>query len=110
MVGLVTLAQAKRHLRIFHDDEDDEVTDKIKQASDIVIDYIQRPELVWTDALSGSQQESDAPFRVQAAVLLVLSGLWEHRGDEDAEFGQADGYLTKPVTAILHRITRLSYA
>lgn len=108
MVALVTLQQAKRHLRILHDDENDDLQDKIQQSSDIVMDYLQRPDLVWTDA-SGDTQ-SDAPFRVQAAVLLVLGGLWENRGDEEMEQGQADGYLAKSVTALLHRLSRLAYA
>lgn len=108
MVALVTLQQAKRHLRVLHDDENDDLNDKIQQASEIVLDYIQRPELTWTDASNGTP--SDAPFRVQAAVLLVLGGLWENRGDEEIEQGQADGYLAKSVTALLHRLSRLAYA
>lgn len=108
MVALVTLQQAKRHLRVLHDDENDDLKDKIQQASEIVVDYIQRPELTWTDASNGTP--SDAPMRVQAAVLLVLAGLWEHRGDGEQDYGQADGYLTKPVTALLHRLAKMAYA
>lgn len=117
MVKLVTLAQAKRHLRIFHSDEDADVADKVNQASEIVTDYCQRPDLVWSAAVDGDPDASpptddiasDAPFRVQAAVLMVLDDLWEHRGAA-GETGQADGYLSKPVTALLHRTMRLSYA
>lgn len=105
---LVTLEQAKRHLRVWHDDEDADLQDKIAQASDIVVDYIQRPELEWTDAVDGTP--SNAPMRVQAAVLMVLDILWEQRNGGDIEYGQADGYLSKPVTALLHRIAKLSYA
>lgn len=111
MVALVTLEQARRHLRILHTDEDADLLEKIQQASDIVVDYLQRPELVWTDASNGSPPAaSDAPMRVQAAVLLVLAGLWEHRGDGEQDYGQADGYLTKPVTTLLHRLARMAYA
>lgn len=108
MVALVTLQQAKRHLRILHDDEDEDLLDKIQQASEIVIDYIQRPELEWIEAVGDTP--SDAPFRVQSAVLMVLNIVWDNRSGGDIEYGQADGYLSRPITAILHRIARLSYA
>lgn len=118
MVALVTLEQARRHLRVFHTDEDADLLEKIQQASEIVMDYLQRPDLEWTDAVDGDPDasppvapvESDAPRLIQASVLLVLAGLWEHRGDGEQEYGQADGYLSKPVTALLHRWSRLAYA
>lgn len=108
MVALVTLDQARRHLRIYHQDEDLDVQERVQQASEIVIDYIQRPDHGWSDA--SDDDESNAPKVVQAAVLLVLAALWEHRGDGEGDYQQADGYLSKPVTALLHRIAKLSYA
>jgi hypothetical protein len=111
VMALVTLQQAKRHLRILHSDEDDDILEKAEHASAIVLDYIQRPDLEWTDAVDGSPSTpSDAPFVIQAAVLMVLDILWERRGSEEVEYTQADGYLSKPVTAILHRYAKLSYA
>ena len=71
MVALVSLDRAKAHLRIDADDQDEEVSLKITDASDIVIDYLKRPDHGWTD--------TDAPGQVQAAVLLVLGALWSQR-------------------------------
>lgn len=95
-MALVTLVEAKSHLRVMHDDEDNDITLRMEAATEIVVDYIKQPDNEWTDA--------DAPFLIKAAILLVLADLYENRGDgESPEYGQADGYLTKPVTAILHR-------
>lgn len=71
MVALVSLDRAKAHLRIDADDQDEEVSLKITDASDIVLDYLKRPGHGWTD--------TDAPGQVQAAVLLVLGALWSQR-------------------------------
>lgn len=95
MVALVELASAKRRLRIFHDDDDVDLTDMLIQASDIVIDYIKRPEHGWT--------ASNAPALIQAAVLLLVAGMYQHRGDAEPDFTPANGYLDRSVTAILHR-------
>lgn len=71
MVALVTLEAAKEHLRIDADDQNDEVTDRINDASDIVIDYLKRPDHGWTD--------ETVPGQVRASVLLVLGALWVNR-------------------------------
>lgn len=110
-MALVTLAQAKRHLRIFHDDEDDAIVEKAEHASAIIVDYIKRPEHGWTEASNGANPvASDAPFVVQAAILMMIDILWEHRSGGEIEFGQADGYLSKPITSILHRYSAPTYA
>jgi len=103
MAALVTLPEAKAHLRIMHDDEDATITLMMNAATEIVVDYIKRPDHEWTDA--------DAPFLIKAAVLLVLTGLYENRGDEESpDYSQADGYLAKTVTAILHRYRDPAFA
>lgn len=109
MAKLVTLDQAKRHLRIYHDDENIDVAEKAEQASDIIIDYIKRPDHGWTNAVDPSTP-SDAPSLIKAAVLLQLGYIWEYRGDEEPEFVQADGYLPRAVTSILHRYRDPAYA
>jgi hypothetical protein len=110
MVAFVTLEQAKRHLRIYHSDEDNDLLDKIKQSSEIVVNYIQKATLTDTWVSAVDYSPSTAPMLIQAAVLLQLDILWEHRNGGDVEYGQADGYLSKPITAILHRYSKLSYA
>jgi hypothetical protein len=110
-MALVTLEQAKRHLRVDYSDEDEDVLEKADHASAIVLNYLNRNDLTWTDADNGSPVvKSDAPFEVQAAVLMVLDILWDIRNGGDIEYAQADGYLSKPITAILHRWSKLSYA
>jgi hypothetical protein len=75
MSALVTIEQAKISLRLT--DTDDyhfpNVEMKMEQATDIVVDYIKRPEHGWTDG--------DAPPIIQAAVLEVLRRLFEGLDD-----------------------------
>lgn len=100
---LVTLAQAFRQLRLAagtvddatinaHRDRD-EVAFNATLATGIVLDYIKDRDnsLVWTDAT--------APAPVQAAILLVLSDLWEHR----AGSANNDTVLSETVVRLLHR-------
>lgn len=69
MVALVTLQEAKNHLRILSEDEDNDIQLKVDAASDILLDYIKRPDAPWT--------ESDAPPLVKAATLLMVKTLFE---------------------------------
>ena len=86
MVALVTLAEAKDHLRVTGDDDDADITLKVGMATDIVIDYIEKPAHGW-DATT-------APPLIKAAILLVLSPLYDDsEGDP----------LSDPVRRILHR-------
>lgn len=112
MVAFVTLQQAKRHLRILYADEDEDIQDKVQQASAIIVDYLKRPDHGWTDAQDGSPPtRSTAPMVVQAATLLMLSTLWEFReGEVEPNYDAADGYLPKAVTALLHRLREPAYA
>jgi hypothetical protein len=112
MVAFVTLQQAKRHLRIAYGDEDEDLQDKVEQASAIIVDYLKMPDHGWTDAQDGSPPtRSTAPMVVQAATLLMLSTLWEFReGEAQPNYNQADGYLPKAVTALLHRLREPAYA
>lgn len=112
MVAFVTLQQAKRHLRIAYGDEDDDLDDKIQQASAIIIDYLKTPDHGWTDAQNGSPStRSTAPMVVQAATLLMLANMWEFReGEAEPKYEAADGYLPKAVTALLHRLRHPAYA
>lgn len=86
MAALVTLAEAKSHLRVLNSDQDTDIGMKAEAASDIVTDYIKRPDHEWTDA--------DAPALIKAAILLVLGDLFNDR--------EGAG-LSEGVKAILHR-------
>lgn len=71
-MALVTLEQAKRHLRLEDDDEDIDLDEKIDQASEIVLDYLKRSESSWEDP-------EFVPRPIQAATLLVLLALYDDR-------------------------------
>jgi len=91
-VPLVTDTEARLHLRIDVDVEsppgpvDLLLEMKILQASDIVADYIKYLDHPWT--------ETDAPPLIKAAVLLVLSVLYDNPELDP---------LTVGVKSILHR-------
>ncbi len=98
---LVSLTQAKEHLRIFHSEEDGPIQDKLDAAEDAVMDYIGLANA------SPTWDSENVPPSMQAAVLLVLGDLWEHRGDDDQYQTVlnrvADGEFHPRVTALLHR-------
>lgn len=90
MPALVTIEQARRHLRLTVDDMDTDtaadVATKSETASEIVIDYIKRPAHGWT--------ADTVPGVVRAAILLTLAALFEDR--ETAT-------VSEPVKNLLHR-------
>lgn len=110
-MGIVTLEDAKAHLRVDHDLDDADINFKLEQASAIVVDYLKMPEGSWDiggSGISGSSGGSSggglAPFQVKAAVLLVLGDLYKNREGEENKNEQALGYLSPAVTSLLHRL------
>jgi len=75
---LVTLTQAKAHLRITTpalDPGDVEIQSKLDQAEAIVLRYLKtQADPLWVSPAT-------APANVTAAILLLLSSLYELRGD-----------------------------
>ena len=100
-MALVTLEHALRHLRLLVGDAPDPITShedasevafKLNHASEIVMNFVTHEEKAsWT--------ETEAPGSVQAAVLLVLSDLWEHRAGSADE----DVFLSKAAVNLLRR-------
>lgn len=88
MAALVTLDEVKNRLRIDFNDDDVDVLAMAEEATDIVIGYIKKPDHEWT--------ENAVPFRIKAAILLVVSRLYESR-DGEGEI------LTDAVKSLLHR-------
>jgi len=97
-MALITLEQAKRQLRIDHDDDNADLLLKMEQASAIVVDYIKRPDHGWT--------EETVPPLVQAAILIVLTDLYDRRNGTDKD----DVLLSKPVRDILERFRDPAFA
>jgi len=77
---LVTLATAKLHLRITTaalDPGDVDLQLKLDQAEAVILRYLKgQADPLWTNPAT-------APGNVTAAILLMLSSLYEHRGDDE---------------------------
>lgn len=71
----VTLSEAKAHLRVDHDAEDDLISGMIDAAEDYVSRYLERP-LPWED---DEGAEVPLPASVKAAILLIVGDLYAHR-------------------------------
>lgn len=97
MVMLVTLEEAKIHVRADGDDDSD-LTIKIHAASGAVINYLKRPAFIGADGLV---DESAVPYEVKAATLLMVGYFYKDRDNDENEEYQT-GYLPRPVTALLY--------
>lgn len=105
-IVLVTLAQARAHLRLPPDvagspppADDPDLTLKLAAAQSIVLDYLKdRVDPSWLDELT-------TPPLVQAAILIQLGELDRFRGDDPDGAGgpETDGDLSPAVTNILRR-------
>lgn len=116
MTMLVTLEQAKRHLYIpvSSTAHDEDIADKIEEASAAVISYLKTNAagfldssgLLVTDTSGNVATDSPAvhiPFQVRAATLQLLSALFENRGDDGGAASKFEpGYLPPAVTALLY--------
>lgn len=111
MTLLVTLQQAKDHLRIDTDDGDADLELKIHGASGAVLNYLKGANRLVQEVDGDGNPVVDADglpvyteqvlFEVQAAVLLLLGYLYKDRdNDKDHEYEQ--GFLPRPVTALLY--------
>lgn len=86
MAMLVTLERAKSQEYVIHDADDAEITNKVEEASDIVLDYVGDRENAngWSAEDPLPADAIAVPGVISAAVLLVFGALWENRdGGED---------------------------
>jgi Phage gp6-like head-tail connector protein len=97
---LVTLEQAKQQLRITDSLHDADVQEKLTQAQDAVIRYLDADaDPTWTP--------QTVPFIVLAAIERYMTHLYEHRGDDmnpsgsgatpDADVWEANRRLLAPL-------------
>src|SRR5262245_26460887 len=76
MASLLTLQEAKRHLLVTDDDHNDDITAKTAQASDLVLKHVDTAgDPGWSNG------SVTIPGNIKAATALVLSYLYEHRGE-----------------------------
>lgn len=113
----VTLERGKQHLNMDHDLDDVLITAYIGAASGAVKNYLKSasPYEVERDSnddpildsaedpiyVVDSSDDKVVKYEVQAAVLLMLGFLYKDR-DENPDQAFAQGYLPKPVTALLY--------
>lgn len=105
-MGLVTVAQVDLGLRLdlekvgsppeYTDVRLPDIELKIEQATDIVIDYIKRPDHEWT--------VDDVPGQVSAAIILVIASLFDDFDRAEMLAGLSGGDLKNPVVGLLHRL------
>jgi hypothetical protein len=110
---LVTYDQALVHLRADGEDERDDIILKIHAASGVVLNYLKSGAKFLDEA---GQVKTDAdgnpqgiPYEVQAATLLMLGYLYKDR-DENANGAFEQGFLPKPVTALLYPLRDPAFA
>lgn len=77
MTDLVTLSEAKQHLRVLSDNEDAMIALYITAASDAV-----------ADMASGWDGEGDVPPRLKLAVLNRVAIMFDNRDSADAGKGE----------------------
>jgi hypothetical protein len=100
---LVPLHVAAQHLRVTAPDQWDDVEDKLLQAQAIVLDRCNASARV--RLLTETWTPETVPGAVQAAILVLLAHLYEHRGDStgDAATGRSDVHLWAAVDGYLVR-------
>lgn len=87
MEPLITMEQARSALRVLSADLDEDIDFKVRMAGDIVMGYIKK------DAEALGWTHETAPYRIRAAVTLVLKAL----------FFEEDEPLSVAVKNLLHR-------
>lgn len=104
---LVTLQQARDHLRSDTTADDNDLTLKIRGASRAVARYLKTAGMAsFTDSAGDVMEDSagepiGVPEDVQDATLLLIGYLSRNRdGDEERAFQM--GFLPAPVTALLY--------
>lgn len=100
MTMLVTLAEASAHLRRDTTDDDADLILKIHGASGAVLSYLGAGADKFKNE-AGEIVDALVPFEVKAAVLLQLGYLYRDR-DNDKNHEYEQGYLPRPVTALLY--------
>lgn len=85
---LVTLAQAKAHLRVVTDFEDDDIRLKLAAATEQAVHFLDRPvyaDQAALDAALDAGTAGDSPIvctdMVRAGILFILGDLYTNRED-----------------------------
>ena len=103
---LVTLEQAKDHLRVDTNDLDDDILLKISQVSYLCMDFIKADHDAYVDSTG---YPVDVPQYLSAACLVWLGILFRYR-DSDTNKGADFGYIPYEVSNILWPYRKPTYA
>jgi hypothetical protein len=95
-MALVDFALVKKHLRVFHDDDDDTIAAYQAAAENIVVEYLDREIVPTGGAVEGDAIEVTPA--ITAAVLLVTGDLYEVREPDQKQEG---AMLPRAVRALL---------
>jgi hypothetical protein len=107
MNTIVTLEEAKLHLRIddIDTDGDSDLQLKLYAASQSVINYLKEGASLFVDSdgeiVVDSDGDSIAPYPIKAATLIMVGYLYRDR-DENRQKEFELGYLPLPVTSLLY--------
>jgi len=96
--ALITFSQAKLHLNELGNDRDDDIEEKLSEASDIVMDYLKLSDVPDEWLASTSPLEYRIPAKVQAATKLVLGEIFENRESTTSD------PISDAVVRLLHRL------
>jgi hypothetical protein len=112
---LITLSQAKAHIRIDHDAEDVQIGEFIEAASAAIVTYLKSgadsflntlglPEEIYDDSSPPEVIDYLVPPEVKAATKILVGELFKNReAQQDGEIGGPYGYgfLPRPVVMLL---------
>lgn len=104
MIELVTLPEAKAHLRIDDDYGDDDLTLKIQGGSAALLSYIQGSRQLVVDG-QGRLIDGEPLSRMKTAMLVLLGYMDRNRGAEEEE-KLRQGELPLAVTMLLYDMRR----
>lgn len=79
-MALVSLLQAKMHLHIEDDDHNTDVSMKLAQAEQQILDRCNTT--AYWRTITPTWTAATVPGAVQSAILVVLTHLYENRGDD----------------------------
>lgn len=96
-MALITVDQAKLHLRLDTDDHDDLLEEIVSDVSGIILDYLK---LASTAYQTTSGEPDDVPAPVKAATKLGVSAMFEN----PEQLPDGPQVLSQTVKDLLHRL------
>lgn len=107
---LVTMDQARAHLRVDEDSEESDLELNIMAASAAVVDYLGEYAESFADSDGRVLAGATVPARVQQAALITVGYLYRERdGSQDYAVPEQYGYgysLPKGATALLYSLRK----